>query len=317
MNKPSSIFIAILLLMFSGQLAAGQQLPDYPAEKIADHTWVIHGPVALPNPDNKGFMNNPVFIITSTGVVLVDPGSSLQSGEMVLRQISRITDKPVTHVFASHIHGDHWLGNHAIKNAYPDAKFYAHPEMIRLAKAGEAQTWLDMMMRLTEGATSGTQAVIPAQALRNGEEIKVGGLTFRIYLTDHAHTRTDAMIEVVEDSVMILGDNVLNQRIGRMDDGSFRGNIKACEIAKGVNANIYIPGHGPSGKAASTFGYCDYLQGMYTETGKQVEEGLSDFEMKSTIVSALQAYQKWSGFEDEVGKHISLSVLEYEQASFE
>jgi len=78
-----------------------------------------------------------------------------------------------------------------------------------------------------------------------------------------------------------------------------------------------VPGHGPSGDAASSFGFCDYLKIVYTETGNQVEEGLSDFEMKSTIVNALGAYQKWSGFDDEIGKHISLSVLEYEQASFE
>lgn len=306
-----------LILLISTCSLASQQLPDYKAEKLAGNTWVIHGPVGLPNKANKGFMNNPSFTVTRNSVVVIDPTSSLYGGEMVLRQIKKVTKNPVTHVFTSHIHGDHWLGNQAIKNAYPNAKFYAHPEMIRQAKAGGADDWVHLMEELTEGLTKGTKAVIPTEALKDKQEVKVDGYTFRAHLTDHAHTKTDAMIEIINDSVMVLGDNVLNQRVGRMDDGSFRGSKKACDIAHSVKAKVYIPGHGPSGDAATTLGYCDYLNTLYTKSGEQVEEGLSDFEMKSTVVKALKAYQKWEGFDKEVGKHISLSVLEYEQAAFE
>jgi glyoxylase-like metal-dependent hydrolase (beta-lactamase superfamily II) len=292
-------------------------IPDYEAQQIADHTWVIHGPTEVPNPQNEGFMNNPVIVITGKSVVIMDPGSSKQAGEMVLRQVRKLTTKPVTHVFNSHIHGDHWLGNQAIRAAYPEARIFAHPEMIRQAKAGEGESWVQLMDRLTEGATKGTIPVIPGQVLTDQQEITVDGMVFRTYLTDHAHTKTDAMIEIVDDSVMVLGDNVLNKRIGRMDDGSFRGNIKACDIAKAVTAKVFVPGHGPSGDAASTFSFCDYLSIVYNETGKNVEEGLSDFEIKPIIEQQLAAFEEWSGFEDEFGKHISLAVLEYEQASFE
>jgi len=292
-------------------------LPDYKADKIAQHTWVIHGPIGLPNPENKGFMNNPAFTITENSVVVFDPGSSKQAGEMVLRQISKLTKKPVTHIFNSHIHGDHWLGNQAIEAAYPDVRIYAHPEMIKQAKAGEAESWIKAMEQLTEGATKGTKAVIPSEALRDKQEVVVDGMVFRAYLTDHAHTKTDAMIAIVGDSVMVMGDNVLNQRIGRMDDGSFRGNMQACEIAKATSIKTFVPGHGPSGDASSTLSFCDYLNILYTEVGIQAEEGLSDFEMNPLIVKRLTAYEEWNGFEDGFGKHISLAMLEYETASFE
>jgi hypothetical protein len=39
--------------------------------------------------------------------------------------------------------------------------------------------------------------------------------------------------------------------------------------------------------------------------------------MKDTVVEKLAAYQEWSGFSDEVGKHISLALLEIERAEFE
>ena len=120
----NAVFSAYLLLTPLAVRGA-DALPDYPAEKLSDRVWVIHGPTQLPNPDNKGFMNNPAFVLTDTGVVVVDPGSSVQTGEMVLRQIRKLTQKPVTHVLSTHIHGDHWLANQAIVEAYPDVKTIA------------------------------------------------------------------------------------------------------------------------------------------------------------------------------------------------
>ena len=308
--------LAILLTTSSAGQAA-DALPDYPAVKLGNRVWVIHGPTELPSPENKGFMNNPAFVVTSAGVVVIDPGSTLETGRMVLRQISKVTDKPVTHVFASHVHGDHWLGNQAVREAYPAAHFYAHPVMIEQAESGQAEIWVDMMEQLTDGASRGTEAVIPDQALRDGQEIAVGDVTFRVYLSDWAHTKTDAMIEVVEESLLATGDNALYKRIGRMDDASFRGNIEACDQALALRLEYYIPGHGPSGGAGVVEPFCNYLKTLYTQVAEQYAEGLSDFEMKETVVERLAAYQDWSGFSDEVGKHISLALLEIERAEFE
>lgn len=315
--KLASTVLAFSLLLVLAVVRAGDPLPDYAAEQLTERVWVIHGPVELPNPENKGFMNNPAFVVTEDGVVIVDAGASLESGRMVLRQIEKVTDKPVTHVFTSHIHGDHWLGNQAVREKYPEARLYAHPVMIEQAKAGEAESWVNMMERLTEGATKGTEAVIPDIALSDGQEIVVGGITFRAHLSDWAHTKTDAMIEVVEESLLATGDNVLFKRIGRLDDASFRGNIAACDRALELKLKHYIPGHGPSGTADVIEPFCTYLKTVYAKVGELYEEGLSDFEMKDAVVEDVSAYKDWSGFDEQVGKHISLAVLEIEQAEFE
>jgi glyoxylase-like metal-dependent hydrolase (beta-lactamase superfamily II) len=316
MKLLNAVFTSCLLATSPGTWGE-DALPDYPAVKLSDRVWVIHGPTELPNPANKGFMNNPAFVVTQAGVVVIDPGSTLETGRMVLRQIGKVTDKPVTHVFASHIHGDHWLGNQAIRETYPAARFHAHPVMIELAHAGQAESWVRMMEQLTGGASKGTAAVIPDQALQDGQEIVVGDVTFRIYLSDWAHTKTDAMIEVVEESLLATGDNALYTRIGRMDDASFRGNIEACDQALDLKFKYYIPGHGPSGGTEVIEPFCNYLKTLYTTVAEQYAEGLSDFEMKDAVVEKLAAYQDWSGFSDEVGKHISLALLEIEQAEFE
>jgi hypothetical protein len=47
------------------------------------------------------------------------------------------------------------------------------------------------------------------------------------------------------------------------------------------------------------------------------EKGLSDIEMKANAVAKLADYQQWPGFEEEIGRHISLAILEAEKAAFE
>lgn len=293
------------------------KLKDYPLDKIAAHTYVIHGPLGLPSKKNKGFMNNPAFVVTKTGVVVIDPGSTVQVGRMVLRKIKSVTGKPVTHVFNTHIHGDHWLGNQAIKEAYPKVSIMAHPLMMQLARGGEGQHWVKTMLSLTEGESKGTRAVYPDSIMTDNSQVKIGGMRFKIYAPDKAHSFTDLMIHVIEEDVVFLGDNVLYKRIGRMDDGTFRGNIAACDVALKINAKHYVPGHGQSGDKNIVNLYRTYLNTVYSEVRKQMDEGLSDFEMKPLVRAKLKAYHQWVDFDQELGKQVSLALLEAEKAELE
>jgi glyoxylase-like metal-dependent hydrolase (beta-lactamase superfamily II) len=261
-------------------------------------------------------MNNPVIAIGDDSVVVIDPGSSLYTGRMVIRQILKLTDKPVSHVIGTHIHGDHWLGNQAFMETYPKAKFLAHPLMIQMAHDGEAQNWLDTLMTMTDSATEGTKAVIPDQALRDGQTISVPGLTIEVLLSETAHTKTDAMLHFVEDSVVVLGDNSLYERIGRLDDGQFKGNITALNRAIEIGAAWYVPGHGKTADVKAASMYRDYLDTIYQAAVLYSEDMLAAYEIKEKIADQFKDYENWSGFETEFGKHISLAVLEAEEDSF-
>ncbi|MEJ2142689.1 MAG: MBL fold metallo-hydrolase [Gammaproteobacteria bacterium] len=309
--------IAILSLVSIPGFSWAVPIADYPAQQITDHTYVIHGPLEYPNEKNGGFMNNPGFVITSNGVVVIDPGSSVYTGQMVLRQIRKVTNKPVTHILNTHVHGDHWLGNQAFADVFPKAVIMAHPKMITQAKNGEDKQWLTMMERLTRGATKGTRAIIPNMAVDDAYQFKAGGITFKIYAPGKAHSGTDIMIHVVEESVVFGGDNILNGRIARMDDATFRGNINACDVAMKIKAKHYVPGHGLTGDSKMVGRFKKYLVTLYIEVGKLYEQGMSDFEMKPKVVASLNDFHDWNGFNVEVGRHINLAMLEVEAAMFE
>src|SRR3569832_2204971 len=119
-------------LVFSTSVMAGPNdvVRPYPPQQVAAGTYVIHGPQGVPTAANKSFMNNTAWVVTNEGVVVIDPGSSVQVGRMVVELIRKTTVKPVTHVYDTHVLGDHWLCNQAILEAWPKATFFAHPDLI-------------------------------------------------------------------------------------------------------------------------------------------------------------------------------------------
>jgi glyoxylase-like metal-dependent hydrolase (beta-lactamase superfamily II) len=302
-------------LAFCTPVSAGPNdvVRPYPAQKVHADTYVIHGPQDVPSVKNQSFMNNPAWIITAEGVVVIDPGSSVQAGRMVMAQLKKTTKKPVTHVFNTHVHGDHWLGNQAVLDVWPKAILVAHPDMIKQAKAGADAFWLDLMSSMTNGYTQGTRAVIPTVAAADGQEFRIGGKTFRIHSSTDAHSKTDLMIEMVEDRILFTGDNVLNQQLMNLMDGSFKGVLKATERALALNAKLYVPGHGKTGDRTFVAEQKTYFDILMTEVRRMYDEGKSDFEMKPVLVEKLKAFRKWAEWESNLGPQISLAILEIEQ----
>jgi len=299
-------------LALSAHAAPGDTVKPYPAKQVAPDTWVITGPLGEPSVENQSFMNNPAWIIAGDQVIVIDPGSSVQAGRMVVNAIRKTTKLPVTTVYNTHIHGDHWLGNQAILEAWPKAVLIAHPDMIAKAKAGEAESWVNTMRRLTQSYTDGTRAEIPSVATTDGMISKIGARSFKIYSSNDAHSKTDIMIEV-DNGVLFTGDNVLNQRVARMDDGTFSGNIRAIDRVLMLPVKVVVPGHGKPGSPAMLKAQRDYFQALFDAVKVEYDAGKSDFEMKPAVVKKLAAYQKWNGFDTAVGKQISLAVLEIEQ----
>ena len=311
--------LVAFFLTATATLAAdrGPAIPDYEAEQVAPSTYVIHGPLGYPNPDNQGFMNNPAFVLTDAGVVVVDPGSSVQTGAMVLRQVRKVTDAPVAAVLNTHVHGDHWLGNQAIREVDPEVPIYGHPNMIRAIEEGAGQRWVDNMKSMTEGATRGTRVVGPNHEVADGDTLEIGGTTFRFHHPGPAHTNTDVMIEVAKEDLLFLGDNACNERIVRMDDGTFTGSVEVLEAAREVDAEVLVPGHGKTGGWAIVDAYQAYLEQLYGAVSEYYDQGMMDYEMKPKVRERLARFEDWAGFEEELGKHISLAMLEYERKMFE
>jgi len=291
---------------------------DVTPTKVTDKVFYFLATDSEPSPANQAFFNNPAFIVTQKGVVVVDTGSSVQIGEMLIRQIKKITDKPVTMIINTHYHGDHFLGNHAFKEAYPDVVIYGHQATIDKTQGAAGEFWYDFMQRNSNNGITGTVVMSPTTAVVGGESFDMGDVTIKIHHFGQAHTEADLVVEAVEEKTAFLGDTAM-RRVANMADGSFVGTIKTMEQAKALGCDHYVLGHGPHDNASICDDMKVFCENIYDSALAYYDEGLSDFEMKPKIMA--QPFMKdvasqWPGYERTIGNFISLAVAEAEANLF-
>ena len=304
------------LFCFSIQQASAFEWPDIQPKKIGQSTYVIeHGPHDEDSKVSHGFHNNPGFVITDTGVVVIDTGSSYEIGKMILRKIASITPKPITYIFTTHFHGDHWFANQAIVEAYPNVRTIAHPKLISLLKNGEDKFWLELFSKRLGKDFAGTKAVIPNTPAES-KNYKIGGITFQVVLFKKAHTATDLMVNVVEERILFTGDIINNEHFSFMGHGNFKGAYDATQTALAMNPRYVVVGHGRSGKINLIQEFANIYQKLLSEVGKYFEQGLMDYEMKPKIVIEFDKYKNWSGFNNRIGPYVIQVNAELENESF-
>lgn len=315
------MFLGLFLLSFSAaahQIKIPDSIDDLSVTKVAENVYVLHGVIGMPDKNNKGFMSNSSFIVSDAGVVIVDTGGSLKYGEYLVTKIREVTDKPVVAIINTHMHGDHWLGNAALRKAFPDAKIYAHEKAISRLQGGEAQQWLDSFAQAIGKTLVGTEAVLPDIALKDGDSVKLAGRNYKIHHTGQAHTDNDIMIESPANKVLFAGDILVYGAVvsgGRPEDFSAKGQLKAIDHALSLPIDIYIPGHGPTGGRDIPEATKRFLSTLYASVKRYYDEGLQDFEMRDQVVADLAEFSTWSGM-DGIGRMINFVYRQIEADEF-
>lgn len=298
----------------------GPPMYDIEPKQLSRHVWVIYAADGFPTPENRGMMSNVTFVVTSAGVVILDSGSSLQIGEMAIRMIRKVTDKPVIAVFNSHFHGDHWLGNHAFVNAFgKQLPIHALAATRKTIEGYEGNVWRTLMEKWTNQSTTGTEVFAPNRTVEHGQVLKFGDVTLRMHYYGRAHTDADLSIEVVEDKVTHIGDIAMANRIANIDDGSYPGTFKYYDaLMKAAGDQVWLPGHGQPGKdILQTYG--TFLKGIWEPCLQAVKDGKSEGEAKALVLKDPRVASRaatMQGFDSNIGKYTSLAYLEAEKEAF-
>lgn len=66
--------------------------------------------VAVPG----GWLGNSTFIVGDEGVIVYDTSINVEAGAHILKEIRKVTDKPIKAIFYSHHHTDHYNGTSAL-----------------------------------------------------------------------------------------------------------------------------------------------------------------------------------------------------------
>ncbi|SDZ31884.1 quinoprotein relay system zinc metallohydrolase 1 [Pseudomonas sp. NFIX28] len=251
----------ILLLLLCLGLPARADL-DYQLtpRQIAEDTWLLEGSTDNFARGNGGNIVNSAFIVTDSGVVVIDSGPSKRYGEALRQAIAATTGQPVVELLLTHHHPDHVLGNQAFGDV-PIGALAATGELLR--EQGEAMA--ENLYRLVGDWMRGTEVVLPNRVLEPGM-LEVGGHRLRL-LGLSGHTGADLAIFDETTGVLFAGDLVFHDRaLTTPNSPGLEVWLKDLDTLQALPWKQVVPGHGPVASDDRPFAqmrdYLGWLDGL-------------------------------------------------------
>lgn len=232
--------------------------------QIADGVWLLEGSTANFDKANGGNIVNTGFIVTDSGVVVIDSGPSRRYGEAMREAIARVTDRPIIKVLLTHHHPDHVLGNQAFADV-PIAALAGTTELLR--EQGNAMA--ENMYRLVGDWMRGTEVVLPTESVTTGT-LEVGGRTLRL-LALRGHTGADLAILDERTGVLFAGDILFYQRaLTTPNSPGLDVWLADLDTLQALPWKRLVAGHGPVADDAAPFvqmrDYLGWLDGLLRDS---------------------------------------------------
>jgi len=256
------LILLCLCLCLSQPVLADLEYALQPRQ-IAEGTWLLEGSTDNFAKSNGGNIVNTAFIVTDSGVVVIDTGPSRRYGEALRKAIGSVTDKPVIQVLLTHHHPDHVLGNQAFADV-PIGALAGTTELMH--EHGDALA--ENMYRMVGDWMRGTEVKLPTQTLDSGT-LTIGGHSLRL-LALSGHTGADLAILDERTGVLFAGDLIFYERALTTPNtpglGVWLADVNQLEA---LPWKVIVPGHGPLAMDHRPFAqmrdYLDWLDTLMTE----------------------------------------------------
>lgn len=196
------------------------------------------------SPDDQFWTNSVIFEGTHE-VMLVDAQLTRTNAERVLQQIQE-TKKPLSIIYITHEHADHFLGLEVFKEAYPRVRIIANSAVVdRINKVyhEKIDKWKTI---LGSGATS---QVLAIEKL-DGNFVKFESSKIEILKNIQGDTDENTMLWIPEQRILIAGDVLFdNMHVYTAEtDRKARGKwLNSLSKIRELNASVVIPGHSKVG----------------------------------------------------------------------
>jgi glyoxylase-like metal-dependent hydrolase (beta-lactamase superfamily II) len=204
------------------------------------------------------FWTNSVIIEGVHEVMLVDAQLTKTNAESVLRQIED-THKPLSTIYISHEHADHFLGLEVFREAYPRVRIIATSAVVaRIHKVYQEK--LDKWKTLL-GPGAATQ-VVPVEPF-DGDAIAFE--SFHIEILRHIQGDTDenTMLWIPDQRILVGGDVVFNDMhvYTAETDNVARGKwLDSLNAIRALQPSVVIPGHSKSGAQLDSSTAVDFTE---------------------------------------------------------
>ncbi|WP_455220064.1 MBL fold metallo-hydrolase [Kaarinaea lacus] len=236
--------------------------------KVEKDVYAIVGPLGNRSPENLGNNATFGFVVTSEGIVLVDPGRTYLGAKKIHDIIKSISDKPVKYVINTGGQDHRWLGNDYFKKR--GATVIASQEAVNDQKS----RLKDILFRLSntagDEALKGTEEAYADIVFEKDYTLKSGDTTIEIHHPGGAHSPGDSFVWLPQQSVIFTGDVVYLERLlSVMSFSNSKSWLVAFKKIESYNPQHIVPGHGkPSTLMQArrdTYGYLTMLRDKITK----------------------------------------------------
>jgi glyoxylase-like metal-dependent hydrolase (beta-lactamase superfamily II) len=190
--------------------------------------------------------------------MLVDAQLTKTSAERVLQEIKE-TKKPLSIIYITHEHADHFLGLEVFREAYPRVRIIANSSVVdRISKVYQAKIdkWKTI---LGPGATSHVVAIEPF----DGNFITFGSSQIEILKHIRGDTDENTMLWIPGQRILIAGDVLFNDMhvYTAETDRKARGEwLNSLQRIRELKPSVVIPGHSKVGATLDASTAVDFTE---------------------------------------------------------
>jgi len=191
------------------------------------------------------FWVNSVIIEGTHEVMLVDAQLTKTNAERVLREIKG-TKKPLSIIYITHEHADHFLGLEVFKEAYPGVRIIANSTVVdRIDKVYQQK--IDKWKQIVG---SGAASHVVAIEKFDGNFIAFDGSKIDVLKHIQGDTDENTMLWIPGQRTLIAGDLVVNNMhlYTAETDSKARGRwLNSLQTIRELKPSVVIPGHSKVG----------------------------------------------------------------------
>ena len=196
------------------------------------------------SPDDQ-FWANSVIIEGEHEVMLVDAQLTKNNADKVLQEINA-TKKPLSIIYITHEHADHFLGLEVFKEAYPGVKIIANSAVVDRIN----QVYQEKIEKWKKIFGSGATSRVVTISKFDGNFVEFEGSKIEVFKNIQGDTVENTMLWIPGQRILIAGDVVVNDMhvYTAETDGKARGKwLDSLNKIRESKPSLVIPGHSKVG----------------------------------------------------------------------
>ena len=300
-NLKAVIRIAVLACAGASAVVGAQAPAQAPAQqwhvplqregatvKLSEHVYLI--------PDFKvGMVPNVGIVVGTRGALVIDPGMGMKNGQVVLREVQKVSKGSELYIANTHFHPEHTVGEVAFP---PSAKVLrASAQQQDVDEMG--MKWVGMFaQRSPEIADLLKDAAFraPAEIFEKEKILDLGGVRVRIMRLGPGHTRGDTVMFVEGDRVLFSGDLTMKGLFPAFATPQSRSDtwLASLDEMERLKPRIVVGAHYDVADASAIDAYRGVIKALRTRSAELKKEGKSAEEAGKLLVDEFKAkYPDW------------------------